>query len=172
MGARRRSIETAVSALSAQPGISLVGVSRLYRTPPAGGVARGYFLNAAVAVEHLGEPSELLLVCKELETKLGRRRGRRWGDRPLDLDILWWEGGSFENPHLSIPHPRLKDRSFALEPLLDLFPNLRDETGQPYALHAARLPTPAAVGVLAAPSCRVMSEGDGTRVRPEILEFE
>ncbi len=81
-----------------------------------GGAGRD-FANAVALVESELEPPELLQRLKRLEREFGRRRGRRWGPRVLDLDLALWSGGKFRSRSLTVPHPRLANRSFVLQPL-------------------------------------------------------
>ena len=66
---------------------------------------------------------------KQIERAFGRRAGRRWGPRVLDLDIILWSGGCWEGGGLVVPHPRFRERSFVLEPLAELAPSWRDPIG-------------------------------------------
>lgn len=91
----------------------------------AHGPAGRDFANAAALVESNLEPSEMLKHLKAIEHEFGRRRGRRWGPRVLDLDLLLWSGGKFRSRRLSIPHPQIAKRSFVLQPLAAIAPNWR-----------------------------------------------
>jgi len=111
--------------------------SRVYATAPVGGPPQGEFLNAAVLILHDGPPSALMEALLEVERGLGRVRGARWGPRTIDLDLLWIEGLSVETATLSVPHPHLGERAFAVAPLLDVVPDARDpRTGERYSLPA------------------------------------
>lgn len=95
----------------------------IYRTAPIGGVKQGPFLNTAFELAQLrARPIELLATLQELERLMGRDRAveERWGPRTLDLDILVWGERVIELPNLTVPHPRLRERRFALAPLVDL----------------------------------------------------
>lgn len=70
-------------------------------------------------------PDELLGLLKRLEHRFGRRSGRRWGPRVLDLDILLWSGGSYAGGGLVLPHPALATRDFVLQPLTEVAPDWR-----------------------------------------------
>jgi 2-amino-4-hydroxy-6-hydroxymethyldihydropteridine diphosphokinase len=96
------------------------------RTTPALGPAGRSFANAAALLETELSPPELLTRLKEIEHKLGRRGGRRWGPRVIDLDIILWSGGPFRAPGLLVPHPEFQRRAFVLQPLLELAPDWRD----------------------------------------------
>lgn len=93
----------------------------LYRTA-AIGPAQADFLNAAVAVDYDAIPSELIATVLEIERLLGRdrRSEARWGPRKIDLDVLLWDDRVIQTPELTVPHPRLYERRFALQPLADL----------------------------------------------------
>ena len=114
----------AVHALGESGEIRLTGVSRLYSTPPWGLADQPDFLNAAVEVETSLDPARLLEACLHAERRQKRERRVRWGPRNIDLDILAMEGVEMSDEQLTIPHPRLAQRAFALLPLADLAPDL------------------------------------------------
>jgi 2-amino-4-hydroxy-6-hydroxymethyldihydropteridine diphosphokinase len=76
-----------------------------------------------------GTPDELLLSCQSIETRLGRTRPFVNAPRTIDIDLLFWEGRAVHSPQLSVPHPRLAERAFALFPLLELAPELTSPQG-------------------------------------------
>ncbi len=90
---------------------------------PAQGLSGRDFANAVALVESRLEPVAMLRALKQIEQDFGRRGGRRWGNRVLDLDIVAWSGGAFASANLTIPHRRLADRRFVLEPLASIAPN-------------------------------------------------
>lgn len=100
--------------------------SRVYATAPIGGVPQAEFLNAAALVIHTGRPEELLDMLLAIEVRLGRVRRQKWGPRTIDLDLLWADGVSLESAHLTLPHPQLRVRAFALVPMLELVPDAID----------------------------------------------
>jgi 2-amino-4-hydroxy-6-hydroxymethyldihydropteridine diphosphokinase len=110
------------SALDALPGV--VAVSALRETDPVGVVEQPPFLNGAVALETDLAPRDLLDVLLSVERGLGRERRERWGPRTIDLDLLLYGDQTIDEPGLTVPHPRLHERRFALEPLLELDPEL------------------------------------------------
>ena len=112
-------VAAAIAELDARFG--LFDASPVLLNPAAGGAGRD-FANAAALVESDFAPRELLAELKAIERSFGRRPGRRWGPRVLDLDILAWSGGRFRSQHLTIPHPMLLRRAFALAPLAAIAP--------------------------------------------------
>jgi 2-amino-4-hydroxy-6-hydroxymethyldihydropteridine diphosphokinase len=102
-----------------------VAVSRIITTPALGPAGRG-FANAVAIVEDNLEPDELLAELKALERAYGRRPGRRWGPRVLDLDIILWSEGPWDGPGPIVPHPSFRDRAFVLRPLAQLAADWRD----------------------------------------------
>jgi len=126
LGDRERTIRRAIDILAAQPGIELVGVSPLRETEPWGPVEQPAYLNGAVALDTELAPRDLLDVLLDVEQSLGRDRSTevRFGPRTLDLDLLVHGDLAHDEPGLTLPHPRLHERRFALEPLADLDPEL------------------------------------------------
>jgi 2-amino-4-hydroxy-6-hydroxymethyldihydropteridine diphosphokinase len=118
---------------------TIVGLSSVYETAPIG-PPQPHYLNAAARLLSERSPAELLVVALEIERSAGRERRERWGPRTLDLDLLWIEGRCVDEAGLTVPHPRLVERPFALLPLLDVAPDAADpRTGQRYAAIAAAL---------------------------------
>jgi 2-amino-4-hydroxy-6-hydroxymethyldihydropteridine diphosphokinase len=146
----RALLESAVLAL----GELLPGLRRsfFYETVPLYVIDQPSFLNMAVSGFFTGKPEELLGVVNRIEAAHGRDRlkERRWGERSLDIDILLFGDLVVSLPPvLEIPHPRLKERRFALEPLLELCPNaLEPGTGRPYRDICAGLPDQGIVSIL------------------------
>ena len=126
LGERERTIRRAIEILAAQPGIELAGVSPLRETEPWGPVEQPAYLNGAVALDTELAPRDLLEVLLDVEQSLGRDRSTevRFGPRTLDLDLLVHGELVHDEPGLALPHPRLHERRFALEPLADLDPEL------------------------------------------------
>lgn len=120
LGDRRAHLRGAVRSLATAGGV--VGVSSLYETVPIGGPTQGPFLNAVVVLETALSPRALLDVGRAVERKAGRRRLVRWGPRSLDVDLLLYERRTVDEPGLTVPHPRLVVRRFALEPLVEAWP--------------------------------------------------
>jgi 2-amino-4-hydroxy-6-hydroxymethyldihydropteridine diphosphokinase len=107
--------------------------SRVYATAPVGPPQPEY-LNAAALVAWDGEVRELLGALLAIEKTLGRVRGEKWGPRTIDLDVLWIEGVTVHEPGLVVPHPHLKERAFALAPMLEVAPGAREPTGEVYVV--------------------------------------
>lgn len=115
----------ACAELDALPATRLVARSRIYRSPPWGPVPQADFLNAVARLDTEFAPVELLRELQAIEAAHGRRRdGKRWGPRPLDLDILLYDDATMDAPELTLPHPRLAERAFVLVPLAELAPAL------------------------------------------------
>ncbi len=108
-------IAAAVERLHAE-GLEVVAVAPLIDSAPIG-PARRRFANGALIVASDLPPRALLALLKRIEADFGRRRGRRWGDRVLDLDLLLWSGGAWHDDRLTIPHPEMGARRFVLDPL-------------------------------------------------------
>ena len=106
---------------------ALEGLRRapLYRTAAISDHPQPDFLNTAVVGVTTLPPEDLLGLAKALELAAGRRRGRRWGARPLDVDLLLYGDLVRDTPELTLPHPRLAERRFVLEPLARIAPELR-----------------------------------------------
>lgn len=134
LGERRELLAGAVAGC-ARLG-ELAGVSWLYETDPIG-PPQPVYLNAALRLRTELAPEALLDALLELERAAGRRRRERWGPRTLDLDVLWIAGCAVRSPRLTVPHPRLAERAFALLPLLDVAPDARAPDGSDYARRLA-----------------------------------
>jgi 2-amino-4-hydroxy-6-hydroxymethyldihydropteridine diphosphokinase len=135
LGDRLGHLRAAVDALRAVPGVRVVAEARPREFAPVGGPPQGSYLNGVVELRTELEPEALLAVLQRVERELGRTRGERWGPRTLDLDLLLYgdrmvSGGS--PAELTVPHPRLVSRSFVLQPLCELAPDLEvPGTGRP-----------------------------------------
>lgn len=113
-------VEAAIARLDREFGLFDASPIILNR---AHGPAGRDFANAAVLVESDLEPLDMLERLQAIERAFGRRRGRRWGPRVLDLDIALWSGGRFRSRRLTIPHVELHKRDFVLQPLAAIAPN-------------------------------------------------
>ena len=123
LGDREAALRGALAELARD--VDVVAVSGFRVTEPVGYADQPSFLNAAAAVETELSPRELLGVLLEVERRLGRtREGPRFGPRTIDLDLLLYGAELVDEPGLTVPHPRLHERAFALEPLQELAPEL------------------------------------------------
>ncbi len=125
LGDREATLRAAVEALAAEEGIEVVAVSTLRDTEPVGVAAQPRFLNGAVALETTLSARELLGRLLAVEQRFGRVRvAGEHGPRTLDLDLLLYGAERIDEPGLAVPHPRLHERRFVLEPLAELDPEL------------------------------------------------
>jgi 2-amino-4-hydroxy-6-hydroxymethyldihydropteridine diphosphokinase len=125
LGDRERTLRAAVDALAAEEGISVVAVSTLRDTEPVGVGEQPRFLNGVVSLETMLDARALLDRLLEIEQRFGRVRvPGEHGPRTLDLDLLLYGDEEMDEPGLMVPHPRLHERRFVLEPLAELAPGL------------------------------------------------
>jgi dihydroneopterin aldolase/2-amino-4-hydroxy-6-hydroxymethyldihydropteridine diphosphokinase len=103
---------------------TVTAVSPLYESDPVGGPVQGPYLNLVVQLSTTMDPFQLLERCLAIEHAAGRERRERWGPRTLDLDLLLFEGVELRSPRLTVPHPRMWERRFVLQPLADIAPAL------------------------------------------------
>jgi 2-amino-4-hydroxy-6-hydroxymethyldihydropteridine diphosphokinase len=120
LGDRRVHLDEAVNALAAVG--EVVAVSSYYETAPVGGPPQGDYLNAVVVLDTDLDPAGVLERLLEIERNRGRLREERWGPRTLDLDLLLYGNQAVEQPGLTVPHPRMTERRFVLEPLVEVWP--------------------------------------------------
>ena len=119
LGDRRALLQGAVGGIP-----DVVAISPLYETDPVGGPDQEPFLNLVVEMDTSLSARGLLGLCAELEAVAERVREVRWGPRTLDVDVLWVDGETVDEPDLVVPHPRMGQRRFVLAPLRDLAPDL------------------------------------------------
>jgi 2-amino-4-hydroxy-6-hydroxymethyldihydropteridine diphosphokinase len=125
LGDRADNLLGAFQRLNDTPGIEIAKISQFFRTEPVGGPeGQEKFYNAAAILETTLEPRELLGELQRIERELGRRRESepRWGPRTCDLDILLIDDEVIETEELTVPHPRMHERLFALRPLASIAP--------------------------------------------------
>ena len=140
LGDREAMLRAALEQLAVEPGVEVVAVSSFRDTAPVGIENQPRFLNAAAAVETELSPRDLLDRLLSVEGRLGRtREGPRFGPRTIDLDLLLYGDEVIDEPGLEVPHPRLHERLFALEPLAELDPTLQIPGRGPVAALAAEL---------------------------------
>jgi len=126
LGDREATIRAALAELDAAEGVEVVAVSSLADTDPVGYLDQPRFLNGAAALDTSLGPQALLDLLLAVERRLGRVREDvpAQGPRTLDLDLVLYENAEIEEPGMTIPHPRLHERRFVLEPLAELDPSL------------------------------------------------
>jgi 2-amino-4-hydroxy-6-hydroxymethyldihydropteridine diphosphokinase len=127
VGDRRASFERAMAEMNAH-GIVVRRVSSFYETEPVDFLRQGWFLNCVVEAETFLLPLQLLHELRRIERRLGRRRMVRRGPRGIDIDILLYENAIVRSAELQVPHPRLTERRFVLQPLRELAPSLKHPT--------------------------------------------
>ncbi|WP_439488823.1 2-amino-4-hydroxy-6-hydroxymethyldihydropteridine diphosphokinase [Algoriphagus sp.] len=121
-GDRFTLLKAAVEAISRLGELTLS--SGIYETEAWGGVAKGPFLNQMVEIKTTCSPFELLGFIQQIETDLGRKRDEHWGDRTMDIDIIYFGERVIDSPGLQVPHPFLRERKFVLVPLAEILPDL------------------------------------------------
>jgi 2-amino-4-hydroxy-6-hydroxymethyldihydropteridine diphosphokinase len=106
-------------------GVRVRAVSHVYQNRAIGMVDADPFLNAVVQMETTLEPELLLDLCLKVETQLGRVRTAGWSPRTIDIDVLVYGEAHVETERLQLPHPRIAERDFVLQPLVDIQPDLK-----------------------------------------------
>jgi 2-amino-4-hydroxy-6-hydroxymethyldihydropteridine diphosphokinase len=125
LGDRKANYLEAVDRISKLPNTRIVKQSSLYESEPHGD-AKTWFVNAVIEIETEAPADDLLKKLKAIETAMGRKRvrGKRWGSRIIDLDILFFNSEIIEKRNLKLPHPEIQDRRFVLAPMSELAPHL------------------------------------------------
>lgn len=124
-GDRLAHISRAIKALAAIDGVQVVQMATIIETEAVGGPPQGRYLNTAAELDTALTPFNLLRALKEIEHRRGRQpASERWGPRPIDLDLLLYEDQIIESPELTVPHPRMHERQFVLEPLSQIAPDV------------------------------------------------
>ncbi len=126
LGDRRAAIRAAVAAIAELHGTSIRAVSAPVETAPVGPPGQRDYLNAAASIETTLSPRDLLDALLRIEHDLGRVRRERWGPRTIDLDLILFGDRVTDEPGLTLPHPRFRERLFVLEPLAEIEPGLTD----------------------------------------------
>ncbi len=129
LGDRLGNLRAAVRLL-AERGVAVIAASSIWETAPVP-ADQPPFLNAVVTAETALAPEDLLTALKAIEHELGRRPTRHWGPRPADLDILFYGESTVASEALTIPHPRIAERSFVLAPLAEVMPGPLPVLGRP-----------------------------------------
>ena len=145
LGDREAELAAALAGL-ARRAAPILAVSSYYETEPVGGPPQGWFLNAVAVADVALAPEALLAACRAVEHERGRIREVRDGPRTLDVDILLYGDAVTQHAELILPHPRMHERRFVLEPLAELAPGLRHPVlGLTVAELLARCPDTATV---------------------------
>jgi 2-amino-4-hydroxy-6-hydroxymethyldihydropteridine diphosphokinase len=139
LGDRLDHLQRAVDLLDADARTRVDAVSSVYETEPVGGPEQDPYFNLAVRVATRRAPARLLRLCHRVEQELGRTREVRWGPRTIDVDILLYDERVIDRPQLSVPHPRLTERAFALIPLIEVAPGQLLPDGRSLPAVLARL---------------------------------
>ena len=127
LGDRRANLESAVEKLDRSPGVEILRRSSWRETEPVGGPSgQPGYLNGVVEIETTLSPRKLMAKLVEVENALGRVREERWGPRTIDCDLILHGETAVDEPELTVPHPRMRERRFVLEPLDELAPAARD----------------------------------------------
>ncbi len=125
IGDRLALIDQAAKALAATRGAQLIQMACIRETDPVGGPPQGKFLNTVIELDTPLTLHQLFTSLQAIERTLGRQSSpERWGPRPIDLDLLLYDSQVVQEPRLTVPHPRLHERRFVLEPLAELAPAL------------------------------------------------
>ncbi|HEM6111587.1 TPA: 2-amino-4-hydroxy-6-hydroxymethyldihydropteridine diphosphokinase [Streptococcus suis] len=125
MGNRQAYLQAALDKLASHPGCRLGFVSPIYETPAWGKTDQADFLNLACQVETNLSAQDFLSVCQNIEQELERVRIEKWGQRTIDLDIVFWDEQVIEEENLIVPHPYAHERAFVLLPLADIAADYR-----------------------------------------------
>ena len=125
LGNKRENIIKAIDRLDACEGICVKEKSAFFNTTPVGGPLQPDYVNCAIGMETEIEPQVLLEEFKKIEIGLGRKPGVRWGPRVVDLDILLYGNRIVDEHNLKMPHERMHERAFVLEPLCEISPDIK-----------------------------------------------
>jgi len=123
IGEREEHLQTAIKRLEEKVG-DVIQTSSIYETDAWGVTDQASFLNQIVVIETRLSAFEVLDEIQAIELLMGRKRKRKWGERIIDIDILFYENEIIDTERLSIPHPGIPDRNFVLTPMMEIAPNL------------------------------------------------
>ncbi|MGD0923869.1 MAG: 2-amino-4-hydroxy-6-hydroxymethyldihydropteridine diphosphokinase [Streptosporangiaceae bacterium] len=123
LGDRLATLQGGVDALLGPPGLTLVALSPVYETVPVGGPPQPEYLNAVLIAGTTLAAADLLRRCQAVEASFGRVRQEVWGPRTLDVDVIVYGDVVSDDPELTLPHPRARERAFVLAPWLDADPD-------------------------------------------------
>lgn len=120
LGETKQNLIDAISRLDHHESVVVTSVSKLYKTPPWGKLDQPSFLNACLLIETTLSAQDLLELCLQIEQELGRVRAERWGPRLVDIDVLYYSDEKITADGLEVPHPRMTERAFVMQPLSDI----------------------------------------------------
>ncbi|MCP4458494.1 MAG: 2-amino-4-hydroxy-6-hydroxymethyldihydropteridine diphosphokinase [Cytophagales bacterium] len=123
LGDKRQNFERALDLL-AKKGVGIIKQSSIYESEPWGIADQPWFWNMVIEVKTSLLPTELLKTCLKIENEMGRVRKQKWGERLIDIDILYFDDRVIKEPTLELPHPGIPDRIFTLLPLVEKWPEL------------------------------------------------
>lgn len=133
-------LQSALEHMQAIPGTTLIACSDFFSSAPVGPGQQPDYVNAVASLDTELDPEALLDALQAIENSHGRKRTLRWGARTLDLDILLFGAQQLDTARLQVPHPRMAERNFVLEPLAQLAPNLTMPDGTPLQTLLAQCP--------------------------------
>ena len=123
VGDRAQKLRQAMNGIEKSCG-RIIQQSSFYETAAWGKVDQRDFLNVAIGIETTFEPQELLAALQKIEQQLGRERVEKWGERTIDIDVIFYNGRIVDEANLVIPHPLMAERRFVLEPLNEIVPDI------------------------------------------------
>ena len=133
VGDRQQNLARALQILKEEYEVEVKAVSSIYETAPFGVTDQADFLNMTAVIATELSPGELLKACLDVEQAMGRVRGRRWGPRIIDIDLLLYDDVNMAAPDLTLPHPGILQRGFVLIPLREIAPGLLLSDGRTVA---------------------------------------
>ena len=120
LGDKKKNLNRALKEIKNLKMVKVLKTSSIYETEPVGFKDQSWFLNAVIKIKTKLPPLSLLYLLQGIERKLGRVRGKRWGPRKVDLDILLYDNTILKDEKLTLPHPQMHKRRFVLIPLVEL----------------------------------------------------
>lgn len=122
VGSRLENLQQAINLLQ-KSSIKVLEISSVYETAPWGKTDQDWYYNAVIAIDSGYAPYKLLEICLEVERKLGRIRHQKWGERIIDIDLIYFKNVIIDSESLTLPHPQISNRKFTLMPLIELGEN-------------------------------------------------
>lgn len=141
LGEPVENLKAALKLINESPDLAVTKASSVYLTEPVGYEDQPWFYNCVAEIQTNQTPVRLLETLQGIENELGRVRDIRWGPRTVDLDILLYDEIQIGEQHLTIPHPRMKERAFVIVPLAEIAPGARFPDGETVEVVRRRLRT-------------------------------